>query len=321
MFVNGVAFLVTLSRDIRLFTAEHVPSRTAKQLGSSLMKVVQQLYGRGGYVVNCILMDLEFEKVKDECPLVEINTTAAREHVGEAERGIRTIKERARCVVSMLPYTMLPKQMVIHLIYYVVLLINAFPAAKGISERYSPREIITQRVLEYGRSLPDVIFGTYVEGHHDHDVTNTQEWRTFPGIYLGQVGNIQGSKKIFDLKTGIVKSVSRMDVFPMPDRVIKLVDKWGKQYQKTPRQELLTFRDREGKPFSWENEDLHQDVTDDKPIKHACELPAEMPGIELVDDADDQVVQSILPPSDDQLAHEAEQKAGLKSLSAPDVSV
>ena len=32
MFVNGIAFLTTLSQDIRLFTCEHVPSRTAKQL-------------------------------------------------------------------------------------------------------------------------------------------------------------------------------------------------------------------------------------------------------------------------------------------------
>ena len=30
MFVNGVSFLVTLSRKIRFLTAEHIPSRTAK---------------------------------------------------------------------------------------------------------------------------------------------------------------------------------------------------------------------------------------------------------------------------------------------------
>ena len=39
------------------------------------------------------MMDMEFEKIKDEFDRVEVNTTAAREHVGEIERGIRLVKE------------------------------------------------------------------------------------------------------------------------------------------------------------------------------------------------------------------------------------
>ena len=41
MFVKGLTFLMTISRDIRFGTAEHVPSYTAKQLAKSLMKVFQ----------------------------------------------------------------------------------------------------------------------------------------------------------------------------------------------------------------------------------------------------------------------------------------
>ena len=40
MFVNGLPLLVTMSRRIRLLTVEHTPSRTAKELGSSITKVV-----------------------------------------------------------------------------------------------------------------------------------------------------------------------------------------------------------------------------------------------------------------------------------------
>ena len=64
IFVNGVPFLVTLSRKIRLLTAEHIPSCTVKQLGISLMKIVN-FYQRCGYVVNVIMMDQEFDKVED----------------------------------------------------------------------------------------------------------------------------------------------------------------------------------------------------------------------------------------------------------------
>ena len=38
-------------------------------------------------------MDQEFDKVEDEVGSVEINTTAAREHVGKIERMIIVIKE------------------------------------------------------------------------------------------------------------------------------------------------------------------------------------------------------------------------------------
>ena len=48
------------------------------------------------------MMHMEFEKVKDEkgMELVDVNTTAACEHVGEIKRGIRYLKERSRCSVS-----------------------------------------------------------------------------------------------------------------------------------------------------------------------------------------------------------------------------
>ena len=46
------------------------------------------------------MMDMEFEKVKDLVPLVEVNTTAAREHVGYVERQIRYLKEKTRAITS-----------------------------------------------------------------------------------------------------------------------------------------------------------------------------------------------------------------------------
>ena len=49
MFVNGIAFLVSLSRGIRFYTTEHVPNRKAKQLAHSLQKIVN-LSAPGGVV-------------------------------------------------------------------------------------------------------------------------------------------------------------------------------------------------------------------------------------------------------------------------------
>ncbi len=60
---------------------------------SKHIKRVLEIYKRAGFIVRTILMDGEFEKIKPLLPTVECNTTAAKEHVSEAECTIRTLKE------------------------------------------------------------------------------------------------------------------------------------------------------------------------------------------------------------------------------------
>ena len=52
MFINGVTFLTTLSREIKLQTVEHIQTRTVTLLSSSLTKVIN-MHVR-------VLMDQEF---------------------------------------------------------------------------------------------------------------------------------------------------------------------------------------------------------------------------------------------------------------------
>ena len=137
MFINGIAFLVSLSRGIRLYTCEHVPNRKAKQLAKSLRRIVN-LYARGVFTVRTIMMDTYFEKVKEQkgMELVDVNTTAARKHVGEIKRGVRYLKERCGFSVSKFAVAgikLLAKPIVIRLVYSVTLFVNAVPDASGVS--------------------------------------------------------------------------------------------------------------------------------------------------------------------------------------------
>ena len=78
MFVNNVAFLVTMSRKVKFLTVEQLKSRSAKQLVHSL-KNVMRLYGRNSQHVTTILTDMEFTSAID--PLLGktvVNTTSAR---------------------------------------------------------------------------------------------------------------------------------------------------------------------------------------------------------------------------------------------------
>ena len=119
-FIDGIPMLLTLFRRIKVVTTEHTPSRTVKQLSKHISRVLQ-IYYCAGIKVRYILMDGEFEKVKLELPNVVVNTTAAKEHVAEAERIIRVVKERYRGVICTLPFTYVPKRIKIKIVYFTTL--------------------------------------------------------------------------------------------------------------------------------------------------------------------------------------------------------
>ncbi len=147
-FVNGTAFLMTVSRRIKFITAEHEPVRTAKSLAKHIDQVVH-VYARAGFTIWTILMDKEFEKIKDLVLRLKCNTTAAKEHVSEAEQGIRTIKERVRGLITTLPFKHIPRRMKIEFIYFCVLWLNAFPVKSGISSTQFPQKLMVHWNLNY----------------------------------------------------------------------------------------------------------------------------------------------------------------------------
>ena len=146
-FVDGIPLLLTISRRIKFVTSEHCPVRTAVALSNHVKKVLR-VYNRAGFTVRYVLMDGEFEKVKAELPTIVCNTTAAKEHVAEAERQIRTVKERSRGIRATLPFSSIPKRVKIELVYFIVFWLNAFPVKSGISHKFSPRELVLRWQLD-----------------------------------------------------------------------------------------------------------------------------------------------------------------------------
>ena len=83
--------------------------------------------------------------------IIEVNTTAAREHVPEIERQIRLIKERVRCTTSDFPLNPTPGLVFIHLVYTCVMWLNYTPRKEGAVQGISPRKIVTGRKVNYKR--------------------------------------------------------------------------------------------------------------------------------------------------------------------------
>ena len=80
-------------------------------------------------------------------PSIECNTTAAKEHVSEAERTIQMVKERIHGLLVTLPFSHIPKRMKIEFVYFVIL--NAFPVKLGISQTISLQELLMHWRLDY----------------------------------------------------------------------------------------------------------------------------------------------------------------------------
>ena len=89
------------------------------------------MYRRAGFNVSTILMDGEFEKLKEILLTIECNTTAAKEHVSKVECSIRSVMERTWGLIGTLSFDNIPWRMKIRFVYFIMLWLNTFPGRQG----------------------------------------------------------------------------------------------------------------------------------------------------------------------------------------------
>ena len=146
---------------------------------------------------------------------VTLNTTTALEDVTDIERQHRAIKERDRACRHYLPFNMIPKLMIIEMIYKCVLWINAFPPKGGVSESISLRTLLTGLKFDYNFHCK-IEFGAYAQVNEENLPKNSQQARTLDVICLGPSGNLQGGFKFMNLQTGKKLTRRRWTALPMP---------------------------------------------------------------------------------------------------------
>jgi hypothetical protein len=102
-------------------------------------------YQSRGFKLAYCRGDYEFEACRDALNSmgIQLNTGSRNEHVPEIERYNRTLKDRIRSAYTMLPFTKMPRMMLIELAKAMVFWLNAFPPEDGVSDTMSPRTIMT----------------------------------------------------------------------------------------------------------------------------------------------------------------------------------
>ena len=176
--------------------------------------------------MGTVLMDNKFESLRSLIPILAINTTDTKEHIPEVERRIRLIKERGHGILNTLPFKKLPCIVLIELMHHVVLWLNGFPSKSGVSQNLSPIEMVIQHKLDFKKHCK-APFEACCETHDEPSVTNYMTSRSGASINLGPTGNLQGTCKFLSLDSG--KKVKRQGftVMPMPDSVIKKVERYA----------------------------------------------------------------------------------------------
>jgi hypothetical protein len=171
-----------------------------------------------------------------------LETIFPKEHVGEIERLIRTIKERVRATAHGLLFDRFPKLMIQEMVTFAVQCLNLLPADDGLSSDLSPHTFIT------GRSNPDynnmrIEFGAYAQVYEPGDLTiNNLRSRTTGAIELSGTGNAQGHTHFISLASGKRIIRGQWSDLPMPDDAIIRVEELARlECQPTLRSSSLLF--------------------------------------------------------------------------------
>jgi hypothetical protein len=263
MYVNKMPVFTSIDKTFRFRAAVNLANRTKDELFKALDAVLRQ-YNKAGYRIESIHCDQEFrplmDQVADELD-VEMNYTTTDEHVPEAERNNRTIKERVRAAYHGLPFKAIPKVMLRKLVAHETKLLNFLPAKGGVSAYLSPYSIITGKSVDHDKELA-IPFGAYVQGCNEPQPTNTNAPRTLDCIYLGPVKNKQGGHELLDLSSGRVITRPRVKELPMTDMIMRAVESMAE----ADGIKSLKFAARDGTPFEprlWIEEEDDEDEDDD----------------------------------------------------------
>ena len=228
MHVNGVAFLINISRHIKFIQAICIRNKSDDMYVEAIRKM-DTIYKCRGFKIKYVYSDRAFQHCFDALAKQEIDLICCDKnaHVHFIERGIRFTKERIRGVRSMQPFKKIPRRLLMETIYAIVPLMNAVTRKGGVHPTMSPREIVTGKKLV----IPPFVPGTFVYGVPGGSSSATDKLRSFEALYL-RPNDGGGGHFVYNINTKQRNSVPRVigiegKGIPMTDAIIKTINDQG----------------------------------------------------------------------------------------------
>jgi hypothetical protein len=223
MFVQGLPFLIGVAITLSYILCELLKGRSYGVVKDMLFGFGERLKANG-FVVKTILFDGEdaVAKIKGDLARegIDLNPTP-REHVPVVENRIKTVKERVRGLIAILPFV-LCLTFLVYAVKHVVTMVNKAPS-ETMSEFIAPITALTGRPVHVDDiRLP---FLQYVEVHErgtrvQNSVTNA---RTRSCLALYPRDNLQHSWYFYFLDKGTLIARDRYTVVPMPGHVVRMM--------------------------------------------------------------------------------------------------
>ena len=146
---NTSSIFVIPSSLVGFITGELLQDAKALTLVATLL-CFAKFFQRSGFKITMCYLDNEFETV---IPIMHrrsyrfhIKIYPTEEHVSEIDWCIRTIKERARGIITTLPFKRIPQIILIHSVIFNIFWLNFLPPRNGVSNHLCPSAIILSRV-------------------------------------------------------------------------------------------------------------------------------------------------------------------------------
>ena len=114
-FINKIPFLLTTLRNLHFGTIEAIPNHQVSTVLQAIQRMLA-IYHARGFRVRTIPADPEFQPLDGIIPGVSFNFCAQGEHVPDIERYVRTVKDRVCSGYNNLPFSRLPRLVVVRLV-------------------------------------------------------------------------------------------------------------------------------------------------------------------------------------------------------------
>ena len=116
---------------------------------------VRNIYITCGFLLEIVEADGQFEPLHGELSAlgITLNKYSREEHVPVAERRIRPLKERCRCICNTLPFKKLPGMLIVQMVSTCNFWLNIYPPKDGVSRTINPRELITGVRIDFNKHI------------------------------------------------------------------------------------------------------------------------------------------------------------------------
>ena len=286
IFVNQMPFMVTVSKNMKCLTANHLKLRTRQ----SCHRAMDKVFGRcnnAGFQIARIECDREFKPVMEPIKTamgIHMNHASAHEHVPEIERSDRVLQERCRAAFHHLPCTAMPKLMLMILVKESAEKLNYFPPKGGVSACCSPHAVMKRCKIVCNKHC-EVSFGACVQAHEDQDPKNTQEQRTLDCICLRPTDSDQVGHEVLNLATG--QPIARHQVTPVPitAAIVKAVEALAEK----DGMKGLRIKTKTGQ-ILWDSAwTAGVDYDEDADDLDYDDIDVELPGVEIDEEEEEQI--------------------------------